>query len=131
MRNRAALTPADAHRMMSACKAEAKRRNLSVSIAIIDDGGSLLLFERGDGIPPGTAESAIGKARIAVVVQASSRAVRDMIENDPAMMKFEGIPLPGGLPLKYRGDCVGGIGISGATAEDDERIAGAGAAALA
>lgn len=130
MRDRAALTIIDAQRMMIACKAEASKSNVSVSIAIIDDSGSLLLFERGDGIPPATAESAIGKARISVVVQQPSRLVRDMIKDDPAMMKFSGIPLPGGVPLRYGGECVGGLGISGATAEEDERIANAGAAAL-
>jgi glc operon protein GlcG len=130
MRNRAALTVIDAQEIMTACKTESKKTNLSVSIAIIDDGGSLILLERGDGIPPATAEAAIGKARIAVVTQLPSRRVREMIKDDPAMMKLPGLPLPGGIPLKYRGECVGGIGISGATPEDDERIANAGAAAL-
>ena len=41
-----------------------------------------------------------------------------------------GLPMGGGVPLLYRGQCVGGIGVSGVAA-DDEAVAQAGAAALA
>ena len=49
MRNRPSLTNADAQKMMAACKAAAQKNNWNVSIAIVDDGGHLLLLERMDG----------------------------------------------------------------------------------
>ena len=32
-------------------------------------------------------------------------------------------PMEGGLPIMVDGECVGGIGVAGATWEEDERIA--------
>ena len=58
MRTRPAMTLTDAHQMMAACKAEAQKNNWKVAIAIVDDAGYLLLFERMDGTGPTSAEVA-------------------------------------------------------------------------
>jgi glc operon protein GlcG len=39
------------------------------------------------------------------------------------------LPIAGGVPLFYEGECVGGVGVSG-IADDDEPVAQAGAEVL-
>ena len=49
MQTRHVLTLADARHLMDAATGEAERRQLAVSIAVVDDHGVLLLLERLDG----------------------------------------------------------------------------------
>ena len=42
------------------------------------------------------------------------------------MLALDYMPLPGGLPLLCGGHCVGGIGVSGVLAEQDEQVVRAG-----
>src|ERR1700687_2750649 len=65
MRNKPTLTLAVAHKVMAACKAEAEKNKWQVAIAILDDGGYLLHFDRMDGVGKIPAEVASGKARTA------------------------------------------------------------------
>jgi len=132
MRNRPTLTAADVQKMVAACKSEATKNKWSVSIAVVDDAGSLLYLERLDGAGPVTAEVAIEKAVTAARTRRASKFWEDRIKERPAFMKFPGIlPLQGGVPVMYQNECVGAIGVSGVQSHEDEQIANAGAAALA
>ena len=132
MRNRPTLTAADVQKMVAACKSEATKNKWSVSIAVVDDAGSLLYLERLDGFGPVTAEVAIEKAVTAARTRRASKFWEDRIKERPAFMKFPGIlPLQGGVPVMYQNECVGAIGVSGVQSHEDEQIANAGAAALA
>lgn len=46
MRDKPCLTEADILKAMAACRAEADKNNWKVAIAIVDDGGYLLHFNR-------------------------------------------------------------------------------------
>ena len=46
------------------------------------------------------------------------------------MLKMPVLPVQGGIPIMYQGECVGGIGVSGVQSHEDEQIAQAGANAL-
>jgi len=132
MRNRPTLTGTDVQKMVAACKSEATKNKWSVSIAVVDDAGSLLYLERLDGAGPVTAEVAIEKAVTAARTRRASKFWEDRIKERPAFMKFPGIlPLQGGVPVTYQNECVGAIGVSGVQSHEDEQIANAGAAALA
>ena len=52
MRDKPCLTSSDLAKAMAACRAEAEKNKWNVSIAIVDDGGYLLAFDRMDGAPP-------------------------------------------------------------------------------
>ncbi len=131
MRSKQCLTSADVQKMMSACKAEAAKNKWNVSIAIVDDGGFLLGFERMDGAGPKTAEVAEGKARTAGITQRSTKFWEDRLKDRPAFLAFPGnLPIQGGVPIMYQGECVGAIGVSGVQSHEDEQIANAGIAAL-
>src|SRR5213595_1958226 len=73
MRDKPCLTSSDIHKAMAACRAEAEKNRWIVSIAIVDDGGFLLHFDRMDGAAVVTAEVAIGKARTAALTRRPSK----------------------------------------------------------
>jgi glc operon protein GlcG len=117
--------------MMGACKAEAEKNDWKVAIAIVEDGGALLLFERLDGASALTEAAALGKAQAAAAFRSPSRLAAEMLTQHGGLLKLcPGLPLAGGMPVMYRGECVGAIGVSGVQGHEDEQIAGVGAAAV-
>ncbi|MGB8692680.1 MAG: heme-binding protein [Steroidobacteraceae bacterium] len=107
------------------------------AIAVVDAGGQVMLLERLDGTFPAGAEISIGKARTAVMFRRPTRALEEIINKGRnAMIPVAAVtsftPLQGGIPIVVDGQVIGGIGVSGAaSAQQDEEIAIAGAAAFA
>ena len=132
MRNRPTLTQADVHKMLADSKAEAEKHKWAVSIAVVDDGGYLLGFERLDQTGPMTAEVAVAKARTAALTRRPTKFWEDRVKERPAFIKFpDSLPIQGGVPIVYQGEHLGAIGVSGVQSHEDEQIANAGLAALA
>lgn len=132
MKTKPCLTLDDCKKIAAACEAEARRNQWNVVIAILDDGGHLLMLERMDGATPANAEIAVEKGRSAAVSRRSTKAWEDRVkEGRVSMLKMPVLPVQGGIPVMHQGECVGGIGISGVQSHEDEQIALAGAAALA
>jgi glc operon protein GlcG len=132
MRQRPALTSADAHKMMEACKAEAQKNKWNVTIAIVDDSGAVLLLERLDGCGAIASEVAIGKARTSALTKRPTKFFEDRVKERPGFVTFPtpGVMFQGGLPLVHQGECVGAIGVSGVQSHEDEQVAQAGVTAL-
>ena len=131
MKTKPCLTLDDCRKMIAACEAEARRNNWEVVIAILDDGGHLLMLERMDGATPANAEIAMQKGRSAAISRRSTKMWEDRIKDGRlAMLKMPVLPVQGGIPVMYQGECVGGIGVSGVQSHEDEQIGLAGAAAL-
>jgi glc operon protein GlcG len=132
MRDKPCLTGADIEKAMAACRVEAEKNNWKVAIAIVDDGGYLMHFDRMDGVAPVSAEVAIGKARTAAVTRRPSKVFEDRVKERPAFANFPaGILIQGAVPVIVRNECIGAIGVSGVASHEDEQIAKAGAAAIA
>ena len=127
MRDKPCLTSADLHKAMAACRAEAEKNNWKVSIAIVDDGGYLLLLR-----PHGRrlAHHGGGRRRKGAHVggdKAAEQVLRGARQGTPAFATFPaGILIQGGVPIMARGECVGAIGVSGVASHEDEQIAQAG-----
>jgi glc operon protein GlcG len=103
-------------------------------VAVVDDGGNLMALERLDGTFAAGARISIGKARTAALFQRPTRAFEEIIRNGrtPMVALEDFTPLQGGVPITVAGAIVGAVGVSGAaSAQQDEEIATAGAAALA
>ena len=132
MRQRPALTSADAHKMMEACKAEAQKNKWNVAIAIVDDSGAVLLLERLDGCGAISSEVAIGKARTSALTKRPTKFFEDRVKERPGFVTFPtpGVMFQGGLPLVHQGECVGAIGVSGVQSHEDEQVAQAGVNSL-
>lgn len=132
MKSKPCLTLEDCKKMIAACEAEARRNQWEVVIAILDDGGHLLMLERMDGATPANAEIAVRKGRSAAISRRSTKAWEDRIRDGRmAILKMPVLPVQGGIPVLYQGVCVGGIGVSGVASHEDEQIAQAGADILA
>jgi glc operon protein GlcG len=129
MKQKHALTTADVRSIVAACQQEAKRNDWSVTIAIVDDGGHLLFLER-DGAKVTTVDVAIRKARTSALAQYPSGTLQKRVREEPQLLALDLMPMQGGMPLLYRGECVGGVGVSGVKPEQDEQIARAGCAVL-
>jgi glc operon protein GlcG len=131
MRTKPCLTSADVQKMMAACKAEAAKNKWAVSIAIVDDAGFLLHLERMDGAGPKTAEVATAKASTAGVTRRSTKFWEERVKERPSMLRFpDNLPIQGGVPVMYQGECVGAIGVSGVQSHEDEQVANAGVATV-
>ncbi len=127
------LTLNAAKQIAATAEAEAVKRGATVVIAVVDDGGHLILLERLDDTQVASVEVAIGKARTAAIFRRPSKVFEDQIrEGRVAALGLPGAtPLQGGVPIVVGGKVVGAIGVSGNTPQEDEDIAKAGAAAAA
>jgi glc operon protein GlcG len=122
-----------AKRIMSAAEAEASRNGWTVSIAIVDEAGRLLLFERMDGAPNASVEVATRKAMHAVNYRRDTRFHQDLVgQGHHAVLGLpEVLPVEGGVRLLLGDAVIGGIGVSGVQSAQDGQIAAAGARLLA
>lgn len=133
------LTIDVARRVLEACKQRANELRSPVSIAIVDAGGHLVLFERMMS-PYGwaTGNISLAKATTAVMFNQSTDAVAQWGAAIPGfassmaeMSQGKFIMAAGGWPLRMSGATIGGIGVSGGNAPGrDDDIARAGLAAL-
>ena len=123
------LTLDVAKRLVAAAEAEAKKRGATVVIAVVDDGGHLILLERLDDTQVASVDVAIGKARTAAIFRRPSKVFEDQVRNGRvAALALPGAtPLQGGVPVMVEGKVIGAIGASGNTPQEDEDIAQAGA----
>ena len=133
MKTKSVLESADVQTIAAAAQAEAIKNNWAVSIAIVDDGGHLLFFQRLDGAAPISSHIAPGKARTAAIGQRETKVYEDMING--GRVSFLSAPdlnamLEGGVPIMKDGQCLGAVGVSGVKSSEDAQIAKAGIAAL-
>lgn len=129
----------DAKRVMAAAGAKAEEIGKPVCVAIVDIAGAMVLFERFGNTASYTAAIAEGKAAGSAFTGRASALLEQMakdgspvygaIEEQLAGRRF--VPRQGAVPLVQNGVVVGAVGVSGATSEEDEEIAKAGAAVLA
>ncbi len=131
MRDKAVLTLSDAQAILAGARAEAHQRDWAVTIAVVDDAGLLLLLERADGARPQTSEVAFLKARSAALTHRPGKTWEDAAKTRPGVVNFpDAFPIQGGVPILFKGEAVGGVGVSGVQSHEDEQVALAGIAAL-
>jgi uncharacterized protein GlcG (DUF336 family) len=130
------LTLEGAKAMLLASERKARQIGVPMDIAIVDEGGNLLAFERMDDAKITGIDIAINKAFTAA---ASRRGTHEYAEvASPGKPAF-GIHVSnqcrfvifgGGLPILVKGEVIAGIGCSSGTAEQDRLVAQAGIDAL-
>jgi glc operon protein GlcG len=127
-----------AKKVMAAAGAKATEMGKPVCIAIVDISGAMVLFERFGNVPSYTAAIAEGKATGSAFtgrdsgmlekMAADGSPVYDAIEEQLMGRRF--VPRQGAVPLTESSGVIGAIGVSGATSQEDEDIAKAGASAM-
>jgi len=135
--NNIRLTLEGARALLVAAEAKAREIKVPQNIAIVDEGGHLLLFARMDGAKLSSVEVALTKARAAALRRAPTGPSP---AHEPSVMLSLGLALAtdgkltcirGGLPLMVEGQCVGGIGVSAGTEAEDVQVGQAAVDALA
>jgi len=113
-------------------------------VTVLDSAGGILVQKRMDGAPDGAYRKfSYAKARTCIHLQTSSRVFREKYTGSDDSAKFiqaasmvsvmEGdmISVAGGVLVKNPdGHILGGVGVSGAAADEDEYLAIAGVMAL-
>jgi uncharacterized protein GlcG (DUF336 family) len=132
--NKKALTLEGAKQVITAAEAAAKSKNApGGAIAVVDDGGNLMLMERLDNTFAAGANVSIGKARTAAIFKHPTSFFENSINKGRTALVTmpDFTPLQGGVLIEVDGQIVGAVGVSGtASAQQDEDIALAGANAL-
>jgi glc operon protein GlcG len=118
--------------MVAAAEAEAQKRNVQVTICIVDESANLLFLQKADNAGLNTIQFAQKKARHAALYGRPSKSAADQLKSgDLQVLAFpDAFPNQGGLPIKVDGRTIGAIAASGAPSEVDEAIAQAGIDAL-
>ena len=130
MRSKLCLTLDDVFKMVAACRKAGAKVDEEPTIAIVDRGGALMYLERPDSNSANTVNLASGKSRTAAMRERPSSAMEARVKERPGFLTVPGaLAVRGGVPIFYRGECVGGVGVSG-NGNNDEPIAQAGADAL-
>ena len=136
-RNHPKLTMEGARAVLAAAQRRADEIRCPMDIAVVDEGGHLLLFERMDGAKPSSIAIAMVKAQAAAIRRAATGPAMDGDKlNLPVTIGLaiavpaEQTPIRGGVPLIVDGQVVGAIGVSAGTEDQDFDVALAGAAAL-
>jgi len=123
-----------AKKAIAAGQAEARKNNWPVAIAIVDNAGQLVAFEKMDNTQTASVEVAQDKAVSAAIYRRTTKVVQDGLAAGGAGLRLLGLrgmsPVEGGIPLFIDGKIVGGIGVSGVTSEQDGMVAKAGADVL-
>jgi glc operon protein GlcG len=135
--NHPKLTLEGAEAVLEAAKIQAVRMNKPMNIAVVDDGGYLMAFARMDGAKPASIDIAINKAHAAAIRRQNTGPARSGDEVSVLLSlglaigsRAHQTPIRGGLMLEVNGECVGGIGVSAGTEDEDTEVARAGVAAF-
>lgn len=130
----APITLDQARKVMAVAEAEMKKNNWVMSIAILDSGGHLVLFERADGSQFAGARVAIEKAWSAAGFKRSGKIFQDRLATggvETRILQLHGVrAIDGGDPIVVDGKLIGSIGVSGGAGEQDGQVSKAGAGAL-
>lgn len=120
---------ATAQRMIAAAHAEAERRSILVSAAVVDAGGHLIAFGRMDGAEIAGPVLAVDKAYTAVANRIATSELATLAAPGGELFGLHAngggrfVIFGGGVPIAVDGVVVGGVGVSGASAADDEACA--------
>ncbi len=121
------ITLDNAKKIAAGAAAEAKKNNWNMAIAVVDNHGFLVYYERMEDTQTGSNNIAIEKARTAAMYRRPTKAFEDGIAGGRnAILSLPVMPITGGLPIMSGGKVIGGVGVSGANADQDEQCAKAG-----
>ena len=123
-----AINAAGAKKVAAGVLAECQKNGWNVAVAVVDNHGFLVYFERMDNTQTASMDIAVGKAKAAATYRRPTRVFMETInKGGPATATLPGVfASPGGIPIMVDGKVTGGVGVSGVTGDQDEQCAKAG-----
>jgi glc operon protein GlcG len=117
-----------ARKIAAGAEAESKKNGWRMAIAIVDNHGFLVYYERMDDTQTASVQVALDKAKAAAMFRRPTKAFEDGIaKGRVALLGLNGAtPIEGGLPIMSGGKVIGAIGVSGANSDQDAAAAAAG-----
>ena len=120
---------ATALKMVAAAHSEALARSILVSAAVVDSGGHLVAFGRMDGAEIAGPVLAVDKAYTAVANRIATSELATLAAPGGELFGIHAngggrfVIFGGGVPIAVGGIVVGAVGVSGASAAEDEACA--------
>ena len=128
------ITLEQARKAAAAADAEARKNGWPMAIAIVDNAGQLVHFQRADNTQTASIDISVDKAVSAAMLRRPTKVIQDAVAGGGAGVRFLGIrrasPVEGGIPLTIDGKIVGGVGVSGMASDQDGMVAQAAVNAL-
>jgi glc operon protein GlcG len=109
--------------------AEAEKRGVQASAAVVDPDMNLIVFAKADGATPHSVYSSRSKANTAASTRRPTAWMgTDLALSIPLATELKLTNIKGGYPLNVDGAVSGAIGVAGGTPDQDAEIAAAAAA---
>ncbi|MGZ5198298.1 MAG: GlcG/HbpS family heme-binding protein [Telluria sp.] len=121
MQTKVSLDLDDAVQLLTSAQASASERGVALSIAVVDDAGLLLAFNRMKSARSHTVDLAMRKARSAAMTGIATKLIEQAVR--AGMIGSTETAGSGGVPVIIQGQCAGAVGISGAMPDVDDAIA--------
>src|SRR5258708_38723855 len=120
------LSLEDANKLIAGVHAKAAKMGVSVTAAVVDEGGHLIALGRMDGAPPLSPQIAEAKAVGAAMLLRDGGSLLKLAEDRPGFFSAADrlrhpppIPRPGSLPIERDGLTIGAAPVSGARPDED------------
>jgi uncharacterized protein GlcG (DUF336 family) len=131
----ASINHEQARKVVAGAVADARKQGLPMAIAVVDNAGQLVAFERMDNTQTASIAVAQDKAVSAAMYRRPTKVFQDVLAAGGAGLRVLTLrnanAVEGGIPLMADGKIIGAVGVSGGSAEQDGVVAKAGVDALA
>ena len=121
-----------AKEVIATAEEKANEIDVPMCIAVMDEGANLVGFHRMDGALLASIDIAQNKAYSSVTLKMDTETIHDVSQPGESLYGLGNtnggriVTFGGGFPLEDDGNVVGGIGVSGGSAEEDMEVARAG-----
>ena len=123
-----------ARKVVAAAMVEARKNSWPVAVAVVDNAGMLVAYERMDNTQTASVQVSIDKAASAAMYRRSTKVFQDAVTGGGMGVRVLGLrgasPIEGGLTLMLDGKIIGGVGVSGVNSDQDAVVAKAGVDAV-
>ena len=123
-----------ARKVVAAAMVEARKNSWPVAVAVVDNAGMLVAYERMDNTQTASGQVSIDKAASAAMYRRSTKVFQDAVTGGGMGVRVLGLrgasPIEGGLTLMLDGKIIGGVGVSGVNSDQDAVVAKAGVDAV-
>jgi len=124
------ISLANAKAVANATREYGLSKGWNLAVAVVDNHGFLIAFERAENTQTASVQIAVDKARVASMYRRPTAAFAGaMAKGRIAVLSLRGVVAsPGGVPIMKDGKVIGAVGVSGARGVDDGEAALAGVA---